>query len=40
MTFANLVKEEFTQKYMPAINEANPKEVPTVADLEYGMELP
>ena len=33
-------KEEFTEKYMPKKSEANPGEVPAVADLEYGMELP
>jgi hypothetical protein len=34
------LKEEFTEKYMPKKGEANPKEIPTVADLEYGMGLP
>jgi hypothetical protein len=33
-------KEEFVEKYMPKAVEANPKEVPIVADLEYGMEMP
>ena len=34
------LKEEFSEKYMPTISGANPKEIPVVADLEYGMELP
>ena len=34
------LKEEFTDRYMPAISEGEPDEIPTVADLEYGMELP
>ena len=34
------LKEEFSEKYMPIISESNPTEVPIVADLEYGMELP
>jgi len=34
------LKKEFAEKYMPTTSEVNPKEVPVVADLEYGMELP
>ena len=33
-------KEEFVEKYMPSKNDANPMEIPIVADLEYGMESP
>jgi anaerobic magnesium-protoporphyrin IX monomethyl ester cyclase len=34
------LKEEFVEKYLPSKNETDPKEIPIVADLEYGMELP
>jgi len=34
------LKEEYIEKYMPSRNDPSPKEIPTVADLEYGMESP